>query len=198
MKRTNFIGVFAVALAFGFAACTNDANTDNATTDATSTAVEPSTVTTTNTASTNNYTALADTFRTNSEAGNYLNPRTGKSFKLSIDTATGTRMNAETGEPVWHYVDKRNLRVYGGENWDTVGAARMEGNKLTYQGDNDKWVNYDDRWKSDDERMTTDWKKKYGDTKIKISKDGDVKIKDENGKVKYDADDNKVKVDSSR
>jgi uncharacterized protein (DUF2147 family) len=59
-------------------------------------------------------------------------------------------------------------------------------------------MTYDDRWKKEDEKMTKDWKTKHGNTKIKISKDGDIKVKDESGKVKYDADDNKMKVDTSK
>ena len=45
--------------------------------------------------------------------------------------------------------------------------------------------------------VAEDWKKKYGDTKVKVSKDGDIKVKDENGKIKYDADDKKIKTDTS-
>jgi hypothetical protein len=50
----------------------------------------------------------------------------------------------------------------------------------------------------EDEKMMTDWKTKNGGTKIKISKDGDIKVKNESGKVKYDGDDNKMKKDSSQ
>jgi hypothetical protein len=211
MKTRKFYGVLALALSAGFAACNNDGDTTSSTdTVSTSTTTTDATTSTTdNTAtttatSTNNYAALADTFRTNSEAGNYLDPRTGKSMRIRIDTATGTRYNESTNQPVWRYVDKRTYKVYGGDDnnsmWDTVGTARMQNNRLEYldSGSTDKWVNYDKRWKIKDDKLNNDWKMKSGDTKIKVSKDGDVKIKDESGKVKYDADDDKIKTDKEK
>ena len=203
MKKTNFFSFLALALSLGVVACNDDADSTS-TTDTSTTTMETNTATTDpNTTSTMNtntsdYAALADTFRMNSEAGNYLDPRTGRSIKIGVDPQTGTRYNLATEEPVWRYVDKRTWWVYGGDNWDTMGEARMEDNKIMYKGDGDKWMTYDDRWKMEDEKMMTDWKTKNGGTKIKISKDGDIKVKNESGKVKYDGDDNKMKKDSSQ
>jgi hypothetical protein len=201
MKRNQLFGIMAAALATGFVACNNDSD-GTASTDTTTVESTNSTTTTTTTTSTSDYAALADSARINSEAGYYLDPKTGKPLKIKVDTQTGQRLNAETGEPVWRYVDNRTWWVYGGSDnntmWDTVGTARMEKNRVTYRGDNDQWVDYDNRWKSEDVKMEKEWKEKFGDTKIKVSKDGDIKIKDENGKVKYDADDNKIKRDSSK
>jgi hypothetical protein len=195
MKEKNF-SLFAAALLFGLAACNSDSDTAANTDTTTTVSTEESASTANTNTSTNNYTAMADTFRTNSEAGNYLDPRTGKSIRINLDPETGLRTNAETGEPVWRYIDRRTWWVYGGDDWDTLGQARMENGNLTYRGDNDTWLTYEKRW-PDDVKMEKEWKQKIGDTKIKISKDGDIKIKDEKGKVKYDADDNKIKVDSS-
>ena len=199
--KAKFFSLVAASLALGFTACNNDSETSSTTTDTTSTG----TVSTmdanasSNSATSNqDYTALADTFRMNSDAGNYLDPKTGKSIKISVDPSTGTRYNTETNEPVWRYVDRRTWWVYGGDNWDTMGTAKMENNNIMYRGDNDTWVTYDKRWKSDDDRMKDEWKKKYGDTKVKVSKDGDIKVKDEDGKVKYDGNSGKVKTDSSK
>lgn len=204
MKKITIYGFLALALSAGVVACNNDG--DNATTatdtsSANDNMMTTDNTTTTTTTSTNNYSALADTFRTNSEAGNYLNPRTGKSMRIRVDTASGMRMDETTNEPVWRYVDKRDYKVYSGDDnnsmWDTAGTARMQNNRLEYRGDNDSWMNYDKRWKMDDEKRSKDWKMKSGDMKMKMDRDGDMKMKDENGKVKYDADDNKVKVDTS-
>jgi len=199
--KAKFFSLVAASLALGFTACNNDSETSSTTTDTTSTG----TVSTmdanasSNSATSNqDYTALADTFRMNSDAGNYLDPKTGKSIKISVDPSTGTRYNTETNEPVWRYVDRRTWWVYGGNNWDSMGTAKMENNKIMYRGDNDSWETYDNRWKNDDMKMQDEWKKKYGDTKIKISKDGDIKVKDEDGKVKYDGNSGKVKTDSSK
>lgn len=208
MKKQNIFGLFAATLTFGFVACNNDADT-TATTDSTSTMTTTETgaagtEATTTTSSTTNYTAMADSFRMNSEAGNYLNARTGKPVKLRYDTERHYAVDETTGEPVWRYVDKRNYTVYGTMEDDTMGmynsmgTARMQNNRLEYQGEGDTWVDYDKRYKEEDTRRMKSWKTKDGNTKIKVSKDGDIKVKDENGKVKYDADDNKIKVDSSR
>ncbi|HEY0057611.1 MAG TPA: hypothetical protein VGB56_00665, partial [Flavisolibacter sp.] len=129
--------------------------------------------------------------------GRYLDARTGKPIKIKVDPETGRRTDAATGEPVWRYIDNKTWWVYGGDEWDTVGEAKMEGGKVMYKGDNDTWDTYEKRW-PEDEKAQKEWKEKIGDTKIKVSKDGDVKIKNEDGKVKYDADDQKIKVDSTK
>jgi hypothetical protein len=159
MKKTKFFSLFAATLAVGFVACNNESDSTTAT-DSLSTGTTTTDAGSTNSTSTSNqnYTALADTFNTNSEKGVYLDARTGKSIKIKVDPQTGKRTNATTGEPVWRYVDNRNWGVYGGEGWDTVGSAKMQGNKLMYRGDNNTWVDYNKRWKSDDDRMMNDWK----------------------------------------
>lgn len=207
--KTTFYGLLALALSAGFVACNNsgDDSTSNADTSSTTstTTTEATTATTDHTATTtatsnSDYTALADTFRTNSQAGNYLDPRTGKSMHIRVDSATGMRYNEANNEPVWRYVDKRTYKVYSGDAnnsmWDTVGTARMQNNRLEYMDSDNKWVNYDKAWKQKDDKLHNDWKLKSGDAKIKVSKDGDIKMKDENGKVKYDANSGKVKTDS--
>jgi hypothetical protein len=193
-----FFGLL-LAITIGLAACNDDAD-NKAANDSTDTSGTTATTTeTTTTTSSTDYAALGEEYRTNSEAGNYLDPKTGKKIRISVDPSTGTRYNAETGEPVWRYVDRRTWWLYGGDNWDKVGEVKMEGNTLRYKGDNDAWVTYDERYPNDAAEMKT-WKERIGDTKYKVDKDGDIKIKNkETGeKIKYDADDNKVKVDSAK
>lgn len=190
MKKQIFS--FCAAAAMFTVACNNDSETQ-VVSDSTKT---DSSVTTTT--SSTDYTAKADSIRLNSQAGNYLNPKTGKPIRLKMDVSTGAVTNEETGEPVWRYVDRRNWWVYGGEDWSKIGEARMENNKIVYRSEDDKWVTYDELWKTEDVKMEQDWKAKYGDTKIKVGKDGDLKIKDEQGKTKVDGETGKTKVDSSR
>jgi hypothetical protein len=211
MKKTTLYGVLALVLSAGFMACNNSGDTaGTTTTDTTATSTtttDATTATTDHTATTtatssNNYAALADTFRTNSAAGDYLDPRTGKAVRIRVDTATGMRYNEATNEPIWRYVDKRDYKVYSGSSdnnsmWDTVGTARMQNNRLEYRDSSNNWVSYDKAWRVKDDKLHNDWKMKNGDTKIKVSKDGDIKVKDENGKVKYDANSGKVKTDSA-
>ncbi len=177
-----FFGFLALALSAGFVAC-NDGSSDSATTNDTATTTTTVDNTTTTTAtSMNNYTALADTFRVNSEAGNYLDPRTGKSMKIRVDTATGMRMNETDNQPVWRYVDKRDYKVYSGDDmnsmWDTVGTARMQNNKLEYMGENNSWTNYDKRWKSDDDTRMKTWKSRMTDTSTMSGTSGSKMMSD--------------------
>lgn len=203
MKKTIILPL-AMAISFGFIACNNDNNATSENNTDTTTGTSDMSNTTTQT-STGSYAAQADSFRINSEAGNYLDARSGKSIRINVDPQTGRRTNAETGEPVWRYVDRRTWWVYGGDTWDTVGTARMENNQLRYRSNNDQWETYERRWKAEDDKMLSDWRTKYDDdgdvkmkndekdAKIKLDKDGDLKIKTKDGKTKIDADDGEVK-----
>ncbi|MFL5787514.1 MAG: hypothetical protein ACJ748_05645 [Flavisolibacter sp.] len=133
----------AVSIAFGFIACNNSGNGTGSTDSSTTS----NTATTTATSS-NNYAARADSFRVNSEAGNYLNPRTGKPYRLSMDTKSGS-VTDESGRPVKRYVDKRTWWVYDATSGDTLGSARMDKGNLMYRGINGEWQPYDKRWTDD-------------------------------------------------
>lgn len=212
MKKT-FFSLFAASLVVGLAAC-NNSDESSTNPDSLSTGTSTDSSVSSASMSTQNYAALADTFTRNSAAGVYLDPRTGKSINIKVDPQTGKRTNATTGEPVWRYVDNRTWWVYGGDNWDTVGTAKMQNNKLMYRGDNDKWETYDQRWKSYDDSMMNNWKMQNNsgsmmdsgsnmssdssmssnnnDPKVKVGKH-EVKIKDDDGKVKAEKSGTKVK-----
>lgn len=190
--KQGFFKLCAAAVVFSMAACSNDGTSSNTNDSAnTTTSTAGTETTTTTTTSESSYAAMADSVERNSEQGYYLNPQTGKSYgKLKVDRTSG-RITTDAGEPVWRYVDRRNWWVYGDNdmndtmgNWNQVGEARMEKDKLMYKGDGDKWVDYDAKWKKDDD----EWKMKSGDTKIKVEKDGDVKIKEGDKKTKIDED----------
>lgn len=176
MKKT-FLSLFAVA-SISFVACNNDAKTGS-TTDSTNTSVTNTTVST----SSGDYSALADEFDKNSEAGKYMDARTGKPIKISVDRTTGVRMNAETHEPVvrYIYVDNNDWWAYDAEG-TRLGRARYENDKVMYEGDNNTWVDYDVKWKDDSTKMKTD------DMKIKTDKNGETKIKTDDQKIKVDKD----------
>ncbi|GAA4337929.1 hypothetical protein [Flaviaesturariibacter amylovorans] len=229
MKKVQLFGFALVAVALTACGSGDGNNNGSDSTSTTTTTTTTDAGTTTNT-STGNYAAIADSFRVNSEAGNILDARTGKQINVRYDATTRRAVNAETNEPVWRYVDKRNWWVYGAENdsWNRVGEARMQNNTLQYKGDNDAWVDYDTRWKMDDERWMNDTtymggsgstgtsgtsgstdggkvkvsdngnKIKDENVKVKVSDDGDIKIKDKKTgeKIKYDGDDGKVKTDN--
>lgn len=189
--KQGFFKVCAAAVVFSMAACSNDGTSSNTNDSANTTNSAAAATETTTTTSEGSYAAMADSVERNSEQGYYLNPQTGKSYgKLKVDRTSG-RITTEAGEPVWRYVDRRSWWVYGDNdmndtmtNWSQLSEAKMEGEKLMYKGDSDKWVDYDTKWKKDDE----EWKMKSGDTKIKVEKDGDVKIKEGDKKTKIDED----------
>lgn len=187
--------VFSLLMAFGLAAlmsCNNSSNTTASNNDSTQSI---------NNSSSGDYAAYADQIEKNSSQGYYVNPKTGKAYsKLTVDRNTG-EITDENNEPVWRYVDTRDWWVYGVDddwNWRKIGEARMDNGQLLYKDDSGNWVNYDQRWSATDENIDKTWKTKIGDTKIKFDKDGDIKIKDDTSSLKYDADDNRIKEDSSK
>ena len=184
MKKKIF-SLIAV-LSLGFVACNNDADT-TAEGDTTTTNTTAGTITTTG-----DYSAMADEFQKNSEAGKYRDAKTGKQISISVDRSTGAKMNATTNEPLtrYIYIDNDDWWVYD-ENGNRIREAKMENDKLLYMDDSKAWVPWDKiKWDEDGEG-------KYEDdsTKIKIEKDGDMKIKTNDKKVKVE--DGKTKVDDN-
>ncbi len=197
MKQNRFFALL-IAGACTFTACNDSGENTSATGDTTNNTVDNTGAANTAT-NTNEYAAFADELETNSAQGYYVNPKTGKPYKKLTVNRTSGEITDENNEPVWRYVDNRDWWVYGLNesdwSWNKLGEAKMDKEQLTYKDDSGNWVSYDTYWKSKDENISKSWKTKSGDTKIKVSKDGDIKIKDENGKTKYDADDKKVKTD---
>lgn len=197
MKQNKLFTLMAALGLVALTSCSDNANTS----DATDTTTNSNTAVDVNTnVTSNDYAAYADELETNSASGRYINPRTGKPYsKLTVNRNTGEVMD-ENNEPVWRYVDSQNWWVYGLDDqdwtWRQMGEAKMDKDQLMYKDDNGNWISYDTKWKTSDENLGKSWKTKSGDTKIKVDKDGDIKIKDENGKTKYDADDNKIKTDN--
>lgn len=198
MKK-QFLSLVAVAsLAIGMVACSNNSN-DTASNDSTATTTANTTETTTAT-STGSYAAMADSVERNSQQGYYLNPKTGKPYgKLTVDRTTG-RITTEAGEPVWRYVDTRTWWVYGGNDWNKVGEAKMQDDKLMYKGDNDNWEDYTTLYGKADADSLAKWKVSDDGNKVKMTtEDGDkLKVKqDEEGNTKIKTDDKKIKVDAN-
>jgi hypothetical protein len=177
MKKKIFSLVAVLSL--GFMACNNDGdNTAGTDTTTTTTNTTAGTVTTTG-----DYSAMADEFQKNSEAGKYRDARSGKNIKISVDRTTGKKLNVETNEPVTRYIfiDNNEWWVYD-EEGNRIREAKMENDKLVYRGENNMWVPWDKiKWDEDGSG-------KYEDdsTKIKIEKDGDMKIKTNDKKVKVE------------
>jgi hypothetical protein len=182
MKKQIF-SLMAV-LSLGFAACNSDSNTST-TTDSTTTSAG-----TTTTTSSGDYAAMADEFQRNSDAGKYMDVRTGKPIKISVDKSTGKKTNTETNEPVTRYIfaDDSDWWVYDWEG-NRLGRAKMENDRVLFEDSSNNWVDYDVKWKNDDDET----KMKSDDIKVKTEKDGDKKIKTDDKVIKKDEDGTKVK-----
>ena len=200
MNTFKFLG-FSATLAFGLTACNNNA-TNTSATDSTNHDSTTTTTTSTTTSSTQ-YSALADSVERNSQAGYYLNAKTGKALRVKVDRSTGKMADAESNMPLNRYVDKRTWRVYGGNNWDSIGSAKMKGENLMYQDQNGQWVNYDKRWKEEDMKsdmssgsstnnMEDSSMNKTNNTAIDNTSNG--KMSTEHSKVKVRDHGNKIKI----
>lgn len=201
--KTTIFSLLATTMAVGFVACNNDGDnssgSDSTSTTTTTTTTDAGNTATTTASSTVNYAAMADSFSVGNNEGRYIDPKTGKSIKIKVDPQTGRRTNAVTGEPVWRYVDRKTWWVYGGDEWEPQGEARMEGSTLRYKGDNDSWMTYEERFPQDESQMSA-WKTKNADgSKVEVEKDGDTKYKDGNIKVKTEKDgDIKIKTEDGK
>ena len=185
MKKKIF-GLIAV-LSLGFMACNNDADTA-VTDDSTVTNTTAGTITTTG-----DYSAMADEFQKNSDAGKYRDVKTGQPIKITVDRTTGAKINTTTNEPVVRYifVDNTDWWVYDVEG-NRIREAKMENDKVVYKGENNAWVEWDKIvWDEDGEG-----KYKNDSTKVKIEKDGDMKIKTGDKKVKVEDGKTTVKDDN--
>jgi hypothetical protein len=185
MKKQIFSVVALLSL--GFAACNNDSNTTVTTEDTT----YNSRAGTMNT--TGDYSAMADEFDRNSEAGLYRDERTGQPLRISVDRTTGTKVNTSNNQPVtrYIYVDNNDWWVYDTEG-NRLRQARMENNRVLYQGENNQWVEWDKvKWDEDGS-----YKMKNDDMKIKSDGDGNMKMKTDDKKIKVEDGKTKVKTDN--
>jgi hypothetical protein len=192
--KTTILSLMAASVLI-FASCNNDADGDNNKDSATTTGTTDNSGSTT---TTTDYAAKADEFERNSEAGKYMDVRTGKPVKLSMDRSTGRVTNRENNQEVtrYIYVDNNDWWVYDWEG-KQLGKAKWEKDKVWFD-DNGNWVDYDAKWKDDDSDTKVkidedESKMKTDDTKIKVEKDGDYKIKTKDKKIKKDEDGTKVK-----
>ena len=99
----------------------------------------------------------------------YIDLGSGKEVKLEKDPASGLMVSTETKKPVYIYVDtKTNDTIYGSTGKVINGeVVKKDDGGYAYTGDY--------KYKSPD-----------GDLKVVVEKDGDIKIKDGDSKLKVD------------
>ena len=116
------------------------------------------------------------------EKDRYVDLRTGETIAVEKDPKTGIWVNSTTKEPVYIYVDtKNNDTIYGRTGASIKGHVVRSGDQV--------W------WYDADLDLENSKKVKVGDDyKIEVEKDGDVKIKDGDRKVKIDGETGEKKV----
>jgi len=113
------------------------------------------------------------------EKGAYIDLRSGKSIKVEKDPVTGSWINADTKESVYIYVDRKNNDTIYAKTGEVInGHIVREGDVYWY-----------------DQDLEREYNVKSGDYKKKVEKDGDIKIKNGNVKIKIEDGERKVKYD---
>lgn len=110
--------------------------------------------------------------------GRYVDLSTGKAIEVREDDKTGFMVNKETGEPLYIYVDTRKK--------DTIYAktGQVINGHVVKSTDNSYVFDEDEKLKVDNEET----KYKDNDYKMEVEKDGDIKIKTGDSKVKIDGE----------
>lgn len=148
----------------------------------------------------------------NTNESRYLNLKTGEPVVLKEDEKTGLLVDAETEQPIELYVDtKTNDTVWGRSGKVINGRIKKDtrsNGAINYvylddetavkkERENDGDLKYKDgntKIKSEN----GEYKIKRGDYKKEVEKDGDIIIKDGNKKIKIDGEtgERKVKYDN--
>jgi hypothetical protein len=101
----------------------------------------------------------------------YIDLSTGKKVELEKDPATGLMVSTETKKPVYIYVDtEKNDTIYGTTGKVINGQVlKKEDGTFAFTGE-------------------YEYKSADGDLKVEVEKDGDIKIKDGDNKLKIDGE----------
>ena len=122
---------------------------------------------------------------------------TGKTITVVKDSTTGYMINTETKEPVHLYVNTAtNDTIYGrtGKVVNNLVIKTPDG-KYTYMDDSEIEVRTGGSGSGSTGGTSGNAGSGGGDYKMKVEKDGDVKIKDGDTKIKIEDGEKKVKKD---
>ena len=114
----------------------------------------------------------------------YIDLNTGKAVILEKDPNSGLMISTETKKPIEIYVDTRTHDTIYGRSGKIINGSIVKNSDGIYRYDNDANVKND----------ADGYKIKDRDYKKVIEKDGDVKIKDGNTKIKIDGETGKKTV----
>jgi hypothetical protein len=108
----------------------------------------------------------------------YVDLRTGKTIELEKDDKTGLMVDVNTKKPVYIYVDtKENDTIYGKTGEVINGHVILN--------DREEYVY---------EKDFQPYEAKGDDYKVEVEKDGDIKIKDGDNKLKIDGETGEKKI----
>lgn len=131
----------------------------------------------------------------------YIDPNTGNALELKKDDNSGLMVDAETGKPVSIYVDTQSKDTIWGSTGKVVNG-KLRKNK---SADGEYVYVYESAENGNDGNdgsssgtQSGAYEVKDGDYKKEVEKDGDIKIKDGNKKIKIDGEtgERKVKYDN--
>ncbi len=134
----------------------------------------------------------------NTQQSRYIDPNTGEGLALEKDEASGLLVDTATGEPVDIYVDTETRDTVWGKTGKVINGKirreKAEGDTYVYIYD-EPAVQQASEDKGDE--ASGAYEIKDGDYKKEVEKDGDIKIKDGNKKIKIDGEtgERKVKYD---
>jgi len=125
-----------------------------------------------------------------SDNARYIDVNTGKSITVVKDSSTGHMLNAETKEPLVVYYDSQTKDTLYGETGEVINhkVMRTPDGKYYYEVAKPAEVKVLTQDEIDAELL------KNGDYKKKVEKDGDVKIKSGDTKIKIDGETGEKKV----
>lgn len=117
----------------------------------------------------------------------YIDLHTGEQVKLAQDSS-GAWVNAETGKPVRLYVNtSTHDTIYG-------PAGAVVNNNVVRTSDGKYYYTGDEQWKAMNAPKPAPVNVPSGVEKIKVEKDGDVKIKTKHRKIKIEGETGERKV----
>ena len=108
----------------------------------------------------------------------YVDLRTGKSIELVKDENSGLLVDANTKQPAYIYVDTRNDDTIYGKTGEVINGRVIMNDKNEYVYEKD----------------FQPYEVKGDDYKVEVEKDGDMKIKQGDSKIKVDGETGEKKV----
>src|SRR6185295_9016481 len=120
----------------------------------------------------------------------YIDVNTGKSITVVKDSSTGQMLNAETKEPLTVYYDSQTKDTIYGQTGEVINHKVMRTPEGKYYYEISKPAEAKVLTQDEIDQQLL----KSGDYKKKVEKDGDIKIKSGDTKIKIDGETGEKKI----